>query len=80
MSRGTPIGGIYSRPVVIGYLIHFLTAALAILEAIAPSFSSGNLWGIAAPYALFAIAFGIVLFRHPVAVSDVDVKPAARTR
>lgn len=78
MARGNLIGGFYSRPVAIGNLMHFLTAGLAILKAMAPSFSHGILWGLAAPYALFAVAFGIILFRHPVVAANVDVTPTAR--
>jgi hypothetical protein len=77
MARANLIGGIYSRPVAIGNLMHFLTAALAILKGMVPGFSSGILWWVAVPYAVFALAFGFILFRHPIAATVPDVGPAA---
>src|SRR5690606_25194348 len=52
MARRNLIGGIYSRPIVAGNLMHFLAAALAIVKTMAASFSYVLLFGIAAPYAV----------------------------
>ena len=66
MARDNLIGGIYSRPVAIGNLVHFLVAGLAMIKAIAITPALRMLWPIAAIYAALGICFGIILFRHPV--------------
>ncbi|KAA9331965.1 hypothetical protein [Adhaeribacter soli] len=68
MAKGNLIGGIYSRPVAIGNLAHFLIAGLALLKA---AFTMGNspfVWALAIIYAGFALAFGLVTFTHPAKV------------
>jgi len=59
-------GGIYSRPVTIGNLTHFVIVGLALLK-----FGTGNtankyIWIAVILYAIFAILFGIVFFTNPV--------------
>jgi hypothetical protein len=66
MARDNLIGGIYSRPVAIGNLVHFLVAGLAMIKAIAATPALRALWPIALIYTALAICFGVVLFRHPV--------------
>lgn len=63
MARGNLIGGIYSRPLAIGNLLHFLTAGIAMLRRLT---ELPALWPLALAYALFAACFAVVLFRHPV--------------
>lgn len=66
MSRGNLIGGIYSRPVAIGNVLHFVVVALALVKS--------DLWGegqwyrmiFIGFYVLFAILFGVILFTHPI--------------
>lgn len=64
MAKGTIIGGVFGRPVAFGNLAHFLIGALAILKV-----TSGNpapwVWPAAVLYTAFALAFGLVVFRHP---------------
>jgi hypothetical protein len=65
-AKANLIGGIYSRPVAIGNLIHFTVGALALLKG----YSSGYPLIIQVAtiiYTVFAILFAIVFFRHPVA-------------
>ena len=69
MTRDSLIGGIYSRPVVIGNLMHFLVAGLTLVKAVARAPDLSLLWPVALVYAGFAVAFGFVLFRHPVSKS-----------
>jgi hypothetical protein len=69
MARNNLIGGIYSRPLAIGNLMHFLTAGLAMLRLLARAPELHGLWPLAGIYAVFATAFGIILFRHPVRAS-----------
>ncbi|HEX6099164.1 MAG TPA: hypothetical protein VF432_22820 [Thermoanaerobaculia bacterium] len=63
-SRGSLIGGIYNRPVAIGNLTHFVIGALALVKH--ATSAGAVVWGIAAVYAIFAIAFAAVFFRSPV--------------
>lgn len=66
MARDNLIGGIYSRPVAIGNLVHFMVAGLAMVKAIADTPALRMLWPLALLYAALALCFGVVLFRHPV--------------
>jgi len=67
MARANLIGGIYSRPVAMGNFLHFAVGALVLVRA----WMDGDAGVVAIPvaggvYALFAGAFGAVLFTHPV--------------
>jgi hypothetical protein len=66
MARSNLIGGIYSRPVAIGNLMHFLVAGLAMIRIVAERAELRALWPIALLYVAFAAGFGLVLFRHPI--------------
>jgi hypothetical protein len=63
-ARANLIGGIYGRPIAIGNLTHFTIGALTLLKAM----SSTSIVSVASCiiYILFAIAFGVVFFRHPI--------------
>lgn len=65
MAKANLIGGIYSRPVAIANVTHFLIGALTFVKA-AVSFNSQLLWIPAVLYSLFAVAFIYVLYTHPV--------------
>ena len=66
MAQAHLIGGIYSRPVALGNLCHFLVAALALLKgALAGPHQMAIVVG-AVVYALLAALFALVVFRHPV--------------
>lgn len=66
MARGSLMGGIYNRPIAVGNLAHFLIGGLASAKAIAAG-ERGIVWIVAAAiYIIFAIGFGVVLFRSPV--------------
>jgi ATP/ADP translocase len=64
LARGSLIGGIYNRPVAVGNVAHFTIGALALVKASLAG--EGNLV-LTIVYAVFAIGFGMVLFRSPVA-------------
>ena len=70
MARDNLIGGIYSRPVAIGNLMHFLVAAFAILRVVTDAPDLPMLWPLALIYIVFAAAFGVVMFRHPIRKDD----------
>ncbi|HEY0155775.1 MAG TPA: hypothetical protein VGF28_00635 [Thermoanaerobaculia bacterium] len=61
-ARQSLIGGIYNRPVALGNMLHFTAGALALIKGAAGT----ELVALAALYALFAVAFGWVLFTSPV--------------
>ena len=65
-ARGNLIGGIYSRPVALGNLWHFLIVGILLTKA-AIAFGVLPLAISAAVYSLFAIGFGLVIFRPPAA-------------
>lgn len=74
-ARRNLIGGIYSRPVAIGNFLHFVAAALAIIKVAPATDWHWTLVAASAVYGLFAIAFGIVVFRPPAAA-----RPAQASR
>ncbi len=62
-ARGAPFGGIYGRPVALGNFLHFAVLAMAVgkVALSAPVPASGLLAAAAVP-ALFAAAFGALVF------------------
>jgi hypothetical protein len=70
MAKANLIGGIYSRPVAIGNLLHFAMAGLALLKGASAFENAIYIWLAAAVYAGFALAFGYVVFTNP-----ANVKP-----
>ena len=69
MARGSLIGGIYNRPVLVGNVAHFLIGALAAVKAVLAGEHRPLLIAIAVIYAIFAIGFSLLLFRSPVTSS-----------
>ena len=65
MARDNLIGGIYSRPVAIGNLMHFVVASFAMGKLVIASTELHMLWPLAVVYIAFAASFGVVIFRHP---------------
>lgn len=59
------IGGIYGRPIAIGNLTHFVVGALALIKGISAIQNELIVWIAAMIYALFAILFTLVFFKHP---------------
>jgi hypothetical protein len=63
LARGSLIGGIYNRPILVGNVAHFTIGALALAKATMAG--EGNVV-LTIVYAAFAIGFGMLLFRSPV--------------
>lgn len=63
-ARANLIGGIYARPVAIGNLCHFTVAALALIKGASTGSGLGMILTLV--YAVFAAAFGLIFFTHPV--------------
>jgi hypothetical protein len=67
MSKGGLIGGIYKRPVAVANFAHFLIGSLALAKGLlATPQAPALVWAAASFYTLFAITFGVFLFRHPI--------------
>lgn len=67
MARENLIGGIYSRPVALGNMVHFVIAALSLLR-VAPTRvpHPGTILVVSIVYAAFAFWFGLVVYTNPV--------------
>ncbi len=65
MAQGNMIGGIYSRPVAIGNLVHFTIAALALLKSILAGQRAGEVVIGAVAYTAFAVLFAAIAFGSP---------------
>lgn len=57
MQRESTIGGIYNRPLAMGNFTHFFVGGAALVKA--------HFWIPGAIYAVFALAFGLLLFGGP---------------
>jgi predicted DNA repair protein MutK len=62
MAKESLIGGIYSRPVSMGNFLHFAIAGIAMVKAVAAGERAVSILICTAIYAVFAIAFGAVVF------------------
>jgi hypothetical protein len=77
MARHSTIGGIYGRPIVVGNLLHFASAAIAFAKALMRAPEARVLWPLGVLYAVLALGFAVVLFRSPVREGSAPV-PGAR--
>ena len=64
-AKANLIGGIYSRPVALGNLAHFVIGALALAKLTFSGSPLPYLWVAALAYAAFAILFGLVFITTP---------------
>ena len=64
MARGILIGGVYAKPVAAGNFLHFVMVAITLIKA-ALAFAVVPLAISAAVFSVFAIWFGIVMFKPP---------------
>ena len=66
MVKDNLIGGIYNRPIAVANCTHFTIAGLALVKGAAAIPGMPYQWlCVAALYAVFALVFAIILFRHP---------------
>ena len=65
-AKDNVMGGIYSRPIVIGNITHFFMGTLTLIKAVSPGESPAWLWVATVIYAAMAISFTSVMFRGPV--------------
>ena len=64
-ARRILIGGIYAKPVAAGNTLHFAMVAITLIKA-AMAFGAIELAFSAAVFSVFAIWFGLVMFKPPV--------------
>ncbi len=72
-AKSNLLGGIYGRSIVFGNLAHFVIGALTLLKFITKETSGVVILIFTLIYALFAILFGVILFRHPVKAMNEPV-------
>jgi hypothetical protein len=65
-AKDSLIGGIYNRPLALANLVHFVVGALALAKGAFANPADTSVLAMAAVYALFAIAFGMIFFTSPV--------------
>lgn len=74
MARKSTIGGIYSRPLVFGNLLHFVVSAFALIKMVG-KYSETQftvMIAITILYSIFALGFGYVLRTSPIKSKDED--------
>lgn len=67
MSKGSLMGGIYGRPVAVGNFLHFFAGAMAVVKVIPVIGAPAIAWFACVGYILFAVGFGLVVLRNPLA-------------
>jgi hypothetical protein len=65
-AKDSLLGGIYNRPIAIGNFLHFVMGALALGKGVFANPGARLLVPVAIVYAIFAIAFAMILFTSPV--------------
>ncbi len=65
MARGSAIGGVYGRPLLVGNLVAFFTAGLSLLKAPGPLSGHPAVIAVAVLMLLCGAGFGRLLFVHP---------------
>ena len=66
MSKASLIGGIYNKPILIGNLLHFLNASIAMIKLTFKAETNLQLiFSYTIIYSLFTLFFGYVFFTNP---------------
>ena len=66
MSKASLIGGIYNKPILIGNLLHFFTASMALIKlAFKVETNLQLIFSYTIIYSLFTLSFGYVFFTNP---------------
>ena len=74
MTKSNLIGGIYSRPLVIGNLAHFLVASFALIKIVVKNSENEFSFVLISTilYSLFTICFGYVFMKNPNKVRNTN--------
>jgi hypothetical protein len=68
MAKGILIGGIYGKPVSVANMTHFVIGALALIKLLLNNHDLPYpIWILAGIYVVFAVLFGMIFSRNPVA-------------
>jgi hypothetical protein len=79
LQRGTPLGGIYGRPVVLANLTLYFVGAMVLLRALREPGAPRALWWVAAPMTALAAVYGVLLLRGPLdPLGGASSRPAPR--
>ncbi len=62
MAKGSRVGGIYSRPIAIGNIVHFAIGAITLDRFALRGHEAWPVIALAVVYTLFAVGFGVVVF------------------
>jgi hypothetical protein len=65
LGRSALLGGIYGRPVVMANFALYFITTMVLVRRVMSGAVPGGLWLVLVPVALFAIAYGGLLFRGP---------------
>ena len=68
MTRTSIIGGLYNKPISVANFTHFFIAGIALLKGVmADPNLSVIIWAMTVVYIIFAVCFGIIFYKNPVA-------------
>jgi hypothetical protein len=68
MAKGILIGGIYGKPVSVANMTHFVIGALALIKLLLNNHDLPYpIWILTGIYAVFAVLFGMIFSKNPVA-------------
>lgn len=65
MARGNAIGGIYSRPIALGNVLHFVVVSASLVRSAAVWSDRPEILVVLVIYVLYGVWFGVTLFRSP---------------
>ena len=65
IAKHLPMGGIYGRPIMAGNLAHFGIGFFSLAKSVWSRPDNEALWILLIVYALFSIAFGVLIFYSP---------------
>ena len=64
-SRASLIGGIYNKPILMGNLLHFFTASMALIKLTLDFQDNQLIFSYSIMYSFFTLSFGYVFFTNP---------------
>ena len=74
MTKASLIGGIYNRPIAVANFSHFFIAGLALIKGLISNPAlPGIIWIMGIIYSVFALSYGILLFRHPLSEKGQNI-------
>ena len=77
-AKGFVVGGIYSRPLTIGNLVHFTVGAIALLKYQFGHEFGGPLVAVSIVYAVFAVCFAYLVFGRGAACATNPVQSSVK--